>query len=74
MNFGRAWAVPLFPLCLWLILLASGKEVEVFLWLNQAAQVLPNWAWAWFTFLGNGWGIFSPVSYTHLTLPTNREV
>ncbi len=59
MNFGRAWAAPLFPLCLWLILLASGKEVEVFLWLNQAAQVLPNWAWAWFTFLGNGWGIFA---------------
>jgi len=59
MNFGRAWAVPLFPLCLWLILLASGKEVEVFLWLNQAAQVLPNWAWAWFTFLGNGWGVFA---------------
>ena len=59
MNFGRAWAVPLFPLCLWLILLASGKEVEVFLWLNQSAQVLPNWAWAWFTFLGNGWGIFA---------------
>ena len=59
MNFGRAWAVPLFPLCLWLILLACGNEVEVFLWLIQAAQVLPNWAWAWFTFLGNGWGIFA---------------
>ena len=59
MNFGRAWAIPLIPLSLWLILITSGKELELFLWLNHAAQVLPNWAWAWFTFLGNGWGIFA---------------
>ncbi len=59
MNFSRVWAIPFIPLGLWLILVFSGKEVELFLWLNQAAQVLPNWAWAWFTFLGNGWGIFA---------------
>lgn len=59
MNFGRVWAIPFIPLSLWLALIFSGQEVELFLWLNQAAQVLPNWAWAWFTFLGNGWGIFA---------------
>ncbi len=59
MTFGRAWAVPLIPLTLWVALLLSGHEVELFLWMNQAAQILPNWVWAWFTFLGNGWGVFA---------------
>jgi membrane-associated phospholipid phosphatase len=59
MHFGRAWVVPLIPLALWLALLLSGHEVELFLWMNQAAQILPNWLWAWFTFLGNGWGVFA---------------
>lgn len=59
MSLSRIWAIPLVPLILWLILVLSGKEVELFLWLNQAAQILPNWVWAWFTFLGNGWGIFA---------------
>lgn len=59
MPLGRAWAIPLIPLTLWVVLLWSGQEVELFLWMNQAAQILPNWVWAWFTFLGNGWGIFA---------------
>lgn len=59
MSLGRAWAVPLLPLILWLILVLSGQEIELFLWMNQAAQILPNWVWAWFTFLGNGWGVFA---------------
>ncbi|MFM7049065.1 MAG: phosphatase PAP2 family protein, partial [Polynucleobacter sp.] len=59
MSLGRAWAVPLLPLLLWLALVVSGQEVQLFLWMNQAAQILPNWVWAWFTFLGNGWGVFA---------------
>ncbi|MFZ9185544.1 MAG: PAP2 family protein, partial [Polynucleobacter sp.] len=59
MSLGRAWAVPLLPLLLWLVLVVSGQEVQLFLWMNQAAQILPNWVWAWFTFLGNGWGVFA---------------
>jgi membrane-associated phospholipid phosphatase len=59
MTFGRAWAIPLIPLTLWAALVLSGHEVELFLWMNQSAQILPNWIWAWFTFLGNGWGVFA---------------
>ncbi|MBJ7380189.1 MAG: phosphatase PAP2 family protein [Polynucleobacter sp.] len=59
MYLTRAWALPLIPLTLWAALLLSGKETELFLYINQATQVLPSWLWAGFSFLGNGWGIFA---------------
>ncbi len=53
------WLLPLLPIALGLGLFVSHQQVSSFLVLNEASQILPNWAWAAFTYLGNGWGLFA---------------
>ncbi|MCE7526887.1 phosphatase PAP2 family protein [Polynucleobacter sp. IMCC 30228] len=53
------WLLPLLPIALGLGLFVSHQQVSSFLALNEASQILPNWAWAAFTYLGNGWGLFA---------------
>jgi membrane-associated phospholipid phosphatase len=53
------WLLPLLPIALGLSLFFTNQQVSSFLALNEATQILPNWAWAAFTFLGNGWGLFA---------------
>jgi hypothetical protein len=53
------WLLPLLPITLGLGLFFTRQQVSSFLALNEASQILPNWTWAAFTFLGNGWGLFA---------------
>ena len=53
------WLLPLLPIALGLGLFFTRQQVSSFLALNEASQILPNWTWAAFTFLGNGWGLFA---------------
>ena len=53
------WLLPLLPIALGLGLFFTRRQVSSFLALNEASQILPNWTWAAFTFLGNGWGLFA---------------
>lgn len=54
-----AWFVPLAPLGLALAIYLGEFQSRSFLFINQLTQALPDTLWAWFTFLGNGWGIFA---------------
>ena len=61
----------------WILFLAGGVAAAVFVWATYewALIVLSSLAGALMTFAGLfGFIPLSSVSYTHLTLPTNREV
>jgi membrane-associated phospholipid phosphatase len=53
------WCVPLLPLGLAIAIYFGELQTPTFLFINRYTQVLPDTLWAWFTFLGNGWGIFA---------------
>ena len=52
----------------------SFKHYDVFCkeWLKECKRILKDNGSIWV--IGSYHNIFRPVSYTHLTLPTNREV
>jgi membrane-associated phospholipid phosphatase len=56
---GYAWFIPLVPLGLALAIYLGDFQSSTFLFINHYTQILPDTVWAWFTFLGNGWGSFA---------------
>ena len=54
-----AWFIPLVPLALAFAIYFSDLQSSSFLLINRLTQLLPDTIWAWFTFLGNGWGVFA---------------
>ncbi|QWD78501.1 phosphatase PAP2 family protein [Polynucleobacter sp. MWH-Svant-W18] len=54
-----AWLIPLLPLALALAIYLGEFQSVTFLFINHYTQFLPDTLWAWFTFLGNGWGTFA---------------
>lgn len=54
-----AWFIPLAPLILAAAIYFGGLQSTSFLFINRFTQLLPDTLWAWLTFLGNGWGVFS---------------
>ncbi len=53
------WLLPLLPLGLATALYFGELQTTTFLLINRYTQILPDTLWTWFTFLGNGWGIFA---------------
>jgi membrane-associated phospholipid phosphatase len=53
------WCIPLIPLGLALAIYFGELQTSTFLFINRYTQILPDILWAWFSFLGNGWGIFA---------------
>lgn len=53
------WLLPLIPLGFALALYFGELQTPTFLFINRYTQLLPDTLWTWFTFLGNGWGIFA---------------
>lgn len=49
----------LVPLAVWLTSWLFAPEPQLFLWMNHAAQSLPELFWVSFNMLGNGWAIFA---------------
>jgi len=49
----------LVPLAVWLMLWLFAPEPQLFLWMNHAAQNLPELFWVSFNMLGNGWATFA---------------
>jgi membrane-associated phospholipid phosphatase len=54
-----AWFIPLLPIALASAIYFGELQSSSFLFINRFTQLLPDTAWAWLTFLGNGWGIFA---------------
>ena len=54
-----AWFFPLAPLALAAAIYLGEFQSSSFLLINRFTQFLPDTAWAWLTFLGNGWGVFA---------------
>ena len=54
-----AWFIPLVPLALACVVYFGEFQSSTFLLINGFTQLLPDTFWAWFTFLGNGWGVFA---------------
>lgn len=55
----KAWLLPLVPLLIWLVSNFFLKDTELFYGLNRLSRAWPDGTWAFFVYLGNGWGIFS---------------
>ncbi|SNX29430.1 Membrane-associated phospholipid phosphatase [Polynucleobacter meluiroseus] len=53
------WCAPILLLAVVALLYQGGLQTSTFLFLNRGTAFLPDTLWAWFTFLGNGWGIFA---------------
>ena len=53
------WLLPLLPLGFAIALYFGELQTPTFLLINRYTQLLPDTLWTWFTFLGNGWGIFA---------------
>lgn len=60
---GWAWLLSLVPLAVWVAFNTQVHDPELFYSINRFAQQWPDGAWAFFVYLGNGWGVFS------LTIP-----
>jgi len=54
-----AWFIPLTPIALALAIYFGELQTSSFLFVNRFTRLLPDTAWAWLTFLGNGWGVFA---------------
>ena len=65
----QVWILPLLPLLLWLIATVTHTPTELFLLINQKAQLLPNAVWIFLDLLGNGWFDFALASPLLLLAP-----
>ena len=59
----------LVPLALWALCWAFLPEPGLFLFLNQAARVLPDLVWVTFNMLGNGWSVYALLSPLLIVAP-----
>ncbi len=67
-NFSLVvWLIPLLPLALACAIYFGDLQISSFLLINGFARDIPDTAWAFLTFLGNGWGIFA-ISFPLLLL------
>jgi membrane-associated phospholipid phosphatase len=64
-----AWLLPLVPLSLWLLSTVTSTPAAIFLYVNHAAQTLPDMVWVFFDLFGNGWYVFSLASPLLLLAP-----
>ena len=55
----KAWLLPVLPLFLWLISKLVIADTDLFYALNRFSSGWSDGTWAFFVYLGNGWGIFS---------------
>lgn len=55
----KAWLLPVVPLMLWLASSLLIANTELFYALNRFSMGWSDGTWAFFVYLGNGWGIFS---------------
>ena len=62
-----AWFIPLIPISLAAAIYFGELQSSSFLFINRFTQQLPDFIWAWLTFLGNGWGLFA-ISFPLLLL------
>ena len=62
-----AWFIPLIPISLAAAIYFGELQSSSFLFINHFTQRLPDFIWAWLTFLGNGWGLFA-ISFPLLLL------
>ena len=58
-TYSWVWFIPILPLSLAAILYFGKQQTSSFIFLNHLAQFFPDTLWAWLTYLGNGWGLFS---------------
>lgn len=68
---AKAWLLPLLPLLVWLLASLASTPTELFLQINQKAQLLPDRFWAFFDLFGNGWFDFALASPLLLLAPRN---
>lgn len=59
----KAWLAPLIPLLIWGLAWVVSNNTDLFYTINRIAQNWPEGSWAFFVYLGNGWGMFA------LTIP-----
>lgn len=55
----KAWLLPVVPLLLWLLSRQFLADTDLFYSINRYASQWSDGTWAFFVYLGNGWGIFS---------------
>ena len=60
-TYSLVWFIPILPLSLAAILYFENQQTSSFISLNHFTQFFPDTLWAWLTYLGNGWGLFSIV-------------
>jgi len=65
--YSLAWFIPLLPLSIAAILYFGNQQTSSFIFLNRFTQFFPDTLWAWLTYLGNGWGLFS-IAFPFLLL------
>lgn len=53
------WVLPVVPLLLWLLSRLVISDMDLFYSANRLATAWSDGTWAFFVYLGNGWGIFS---------------
>jgi hypothetical protein len=54
-----AWLLPLLPIALACVIYLGDLQISSFLLINNLTQAVPDTVWAFFTYLGNGWGVFA---------------
>jgi len=55
----KAWLLPLLPLLIWVTSRFFIPDTELFYSINRIARQWSDGTWAFFVYLGNGWGILS---------------
>jgi len=53
------WLLPILPIVLACFIYFSNLQTSSFLFINGFTQGVPDIVWAFFTYLGNGWGVFA---------------